>query len=49
MRFNTLGENGASAAFVFQWQDTGTTFNQVLPAGSAGSVAIINPKPNWTS
>ncbi len=38
-----------AAAFVFQWQDSGTTFNQVLPAGAAGSVTIINPKPNWTS
>ena len=49
VKFNTLGENGAAAAFVFQWQDSGTTFNQVLPAGMAGSVAIINPKPNWAS
>ncbi len=49
VKFDSLGENGAAAAFVFQWQDSGTTFNQVLPAGSAGSVTIINPKPNWTS
>ena len=49
VKFDSLGENGASAAFVFQWQDSGTTFNQVLPVSAAGSVAIINPKPNWTS
>ncbi len=47
--FDSLGKNSAAAAFTFQWQDSGTTFKQVLPAGVAGSVAIINPKPNWTS
>jgi branched-chain amino acid transport system substrate-binding protein len=49
VKFDTLGENGASAAFVFQWQDGGTQFNQVLPSGAAGSVPIISTKPAWTS
>ena len=48
MKFDSLGENGAAAAFVFQWQSNGT-FSQVLPVGSAGSVPIIATKPNWTS
>jgi branched-chain amino acid transport system substrate-binding protein len=45
VKFDSLGENGQAAAFVFQWQNG--SFNQVLPAGQAGSVSIINPKPNW--
>jgi len=49
VKFDPLGKNGAAAAFTFQWQNTGTTFKQVLPVGVTGSVAIINPKPNWTS
>jgi branched-chain amino acid transport system substrate-binding protein len=49
VKFDSLGENGASAAFVFQWQDGGTVFNQVLPVGAAGSVAIIATKPSWAS
>jgi branched-chain amino acid transport system substrate-binding protein len=49
VKFDSLGKNSAAAAFTFQWQDSGTTFKQVLPVGVAGSVAIINPKPNWTS
>jgi branched-chain amino acid transport system substrate-binding protein len=48
VKFDTLGENGASAAFVFQWQANGT-FSQVLPLGSSGSVPIIATKPNWAS
>ncbi|HTX28562.1 MAG TPA: amino acid ABC transporter substrate-binding protein [Streptosporangiaceae bacterium] len=48
VKFDSLGENGASAAFVFQWQ-TGDVFNQVLPAGAAGSKPIIATKPAWTS
>ena len=48
VKFDSLGENGAAAAFTFQWQPN-AVFNQVLPLGAAGSVAIINPKPNWTS
>ena len=31
VKFDALGENGAAAAFVFQWQND--NFNQVLPAG----------------
>jgi branched-chain amino acid transport system substrate-binding protein len=49
VKFDSLGENGASAAFVFQWQSGGTAFNQVLPLGAAGSVAIIATKPAWSS
>jgi branched-chain amino acid transport system substrate-binding protein len=49
VKFDSLGKNSAAAAFTFQWQSSGTAFNQVLPVGVAGSVAIINPKPNWTS
>ena len=33
VQFNSLGENVAAAAFVFQWQDNGTKFVQVLPQG----------------
>jgi len=46
VRFDALGENGAAAAFIFQWQDG--SFKQVLPA-SAGSVTIDPTKPPWTS
>jgi branched-chain amino acid transport system substrate-binding protein len=49
VKFDSMGKNSAAAAFTFQWQDSGTTFKQVLPVGSAGSVPIVNPKPNWTS
>jgi branched-chain amino acid transport system substrate-binding protein len=49
VKFDSLGENGASAAFVFQWSDGGTAFNQVLPVGAAGSVALIATKPAWSS
>ncbi len=48
VKFDSLGENGASDAFVFQWQ-TGDVFNQVLPASAAGSKPIIATKPAWTS
>jgi len=47
--FDELGKNSSAAAFTFQWQSNGTAFNQVLPTSAAGSVAIINPKPNWSS
>jgi branched-chain amino acid transport system substrate-binding protein len=47
--FDSLGKNSSAAAFTFQWQNGGTAFNQVLPTSAAGSVAIINPKPNWSS
>jgi branched-chain amino acid transport system substrate-binding protein len=46
-KFDSLGENGAAVAFVFQWQKG--DFNQVLPAGSPGSKPIIATKPAWTS
>jgi len=49
VKFDTLGENSAAAAFVSQWQDGGNAFNQVLPVGEPGSVAIIATKPAWTS
>jgi branched-chain amino acid transport system substrate-binding protein len=47
VQFNALGENPNAAAFIFQWQNG--NYNQVLPAGSAGAVKIINQKPNWAS
>jgi len=47
VKFDALGENGAAAAFIFQWQRG--SFNQVLPAGTAGSVPIISAKPPWAS
>jgi branched-chain amino acid transport system substrate-binding protein len=49
VKFDELGKNSSAAAFTFQWQSNGTAFKQVLPTSAAGSVAIINPKPNWTS
>jgi branched-chain amino acid transport system substrate-binding protein len=49
VKFDTLGENGAAAAFVFQWQKNGTLFSQVLPKGAPGSVTILNRKPAWTT
>jgi len=49
VKFDSTGENGVSAAFVFQWQDGGTVFNQVLPASATGSAAIIATKPAWAS
>ena len=48
VKFDSQGRNAAAAAFVFQWQKD-TTYKQVLPLGTTGSVPIINPKPNWTS
>jgi branched-chain amino acid transport system substrate-binding protein len=47
VKFDALGENGAAAAFIFQWQRG--SFKQVLPAGTAGSVPIISTKPPWAS
>ena len=49
VKFDELGKNSAAAAFTFQWQSSGTAFNQVLPTSASGSVTIINPKPNWSS
>jgi branched-chain amino acid transport system substrate-binding protein len=47
VKFDALGENASSDAFVFQWQDSGKDFNQVLPVGATGSVPIIATKPPW--
>jgi branched-chain amino acid transport system substrate-binding protein len=44
VHFNSLGENEAATAFVFQWQKG--TFVQALPSGS-GSAAIEYPKHAW--
>jgi len=49
VRFDNMGRNSSAAAFTFQWQKEGTAYSQVLPVSAAGTVAIINPKPNWTS
>jgi len=49
VKFDSLGENGLAAAFIFQWDKTGTNFNQVLPVGAAGSKSIIAVKPPWTT
>jgi len=50
VQFNSLGENVAAVAFVFQWQDNGTKFVQVLPEGSQnGSVPILATKPAWAT
>jgi branched-chain amino acid transport system substrate-binding protein len=50
VQFNSLGENVAADAFIFQWQDKGTKFVQVLPEGSQnGSVPILATKPAWAT
>ncbi len=46
VKFDALGENGAAAAFVFQWQQN--NFNEVLPVGGRGARPIIATKPAWT-
>jgi branched-chain amino acid transport system substrate-binding protein len=48
-KFDALGENANAAAFIFQWQNNGSKYTQVLPAGSPGSVPIIATKPVWAS
>jgi branched-chain amino acid transport system substrate-binding protein len=45
VRFDALGENGAAAAFVFQWQQG--KFVQVLP-NMAGASSVIDKTP-WTN
>jgi branched-chain amino acid transport system substrate-binding protein len=45
VKFDALGENGAAAAFVFQWQKG--EFRQVLPSATTGSVPIAATKPPW--
>ena len=47
VKFDTKGENGAAAAFVFQWQKGQQV--QVLPTGASGSKPPLYPKPNWGS
>ena len=55
VRFDALGENGAAAAFVFQWQNG--KFVQVLPLGSKcwtrsrpwGTASRPGPTPGTTS
>jgi branched-chain amino acid transport system substrate-binding protein len=52
VKFDSLGENGAAAGFIFQWQNKGTNFVQVLPTkaeGAVASVPIVNPKTPWTT
>ena len=46
VKFDSLGENANAAAFVFQWQNNGTKYVQVLPTGGV-SVPIIAQKPPW--
>ncbi len=45
VKFDAKGENGAAAAFVFQWQKGNQV--QVLPVGATGSKPPTFPKPNW--
>jgi branched-chain amino acid transport system substrate-binding protein len=47
VKFDALGENGAAASFVFQWQKN--SFTQVLPTGASGSVSILATKPAWAA
>ena len=47
VKFDAKGENGAAAAFVFQWQKGNQV--QVLPTGASGSKPPTYPKPNWGS
>ncbi len=48
VKFDSLGENSAADAFIFQWQKSGT-FSQVLPAAAPGSVPFLAVKPAWAS
>jgi branched-chain amino acid transport system substrate-binding protein len=45
VKFDSLGRNSQATTYIFQWQNG--KFVQVLPAGAAGSVKILNPKPAW--
>jgi branched-chain amino acid transport system substrate-binding protein len=47
VKFNSLGENSAAAAFAFQWQKANLV--QVLPVGATGSKPAEYPKSNWGS
>jgi branched-chain amino acid transport system substrate-binding protein len=47
--FNSLGENSSAVAFVFQWNQSGSLFNQVLPVDAPGtSTKILTAKPAWS-
>jgi branched-chain amino acid transport system substrate-binding protein len=48
VKFDSLGENASAAAFVFQWQDSGSKFVQVLPAADKASVPIVGKAP-WAT
>jgi branched-chain amino acid transport system substrate-binding protein len=45
VKFDSSGQNGQAASFIFQWQHG--KFVQVLPVGSPGAVPIENPKAAW--
>jgi branched-chain amino acid transport system substrate-binding protein len=45
VRFNSLGENTAAKAFVFQWLHGNLV--QVMPVGATGSKPLLFPKPPW--
>ena len=45
VKFDSLGENASAAAFIFQWQDNGKNFVQVLPQGAAGSKPLVAKSP----
>jgi branched-chain amino acid transport system substrate-binding protein len=45
VKFDSLGRNGVATTYIFQWQNG--KYVQVLPVGTPGSVAILNPKPAW--
>jgi branched-chain amino acid transport system substrate-binding protein len=44
VRFDSVGQNLAATAFIFQWQNG--TFDQVLPSGT-GSMSVQYPKAAW--
>jgi branched-chain amino acid transport system substrate-binding protein len=48
VKFNSSGENTVAQKFIFQWQKA-NSFVQVLPSTATGSVAVLNPKPSWSS
>jgi branched-chain amino acid transport system substrate-binding protein len=45
VKFNSLGENLAQKTLTFQWQNGKLV--QVIPTGTAGSIAPQYPKPAW--
>jgi len=45
VKFDSLGENASAAAFIFQWQDNGNSFVQVLPQHAAGSKPVVRKAP----